>query len=777
MIKVFNANDTNYSTNGEVILKPSGAVITKNYEEEYIEISASVRYADFLIQDNVIIVDTLAGMKGYRIHNPVIGDAISVKALLCYQQFPPSPADRGVVIAHKKNMSNCEKTENWDDVVTKLIPIGYNDTRLPEGYISVASPYPKVYEKTIEFDLPENLISQVEAMEEEIEDDEAIVSGLESSIITLQAKMSAYDISIASIQAEKADLQRRLSELGSSEAELKEKAVIEAQIPLISNEIADMLTEKGNANAALNASRENLITEKAKLAIAQSSYQAIVVGNLRSQAIAYLDANQYPQINYNLEAHLEGIIEVGDIVHIKYPEIKVDLLSSVTAFKWNCLTKKFMQIEIGKKLMDLKGTIAEIKEAIADNSETIRKTGNTVNKYRSEYKRDNEELVSKFTHEIYGASDGIYGLLTKYQSVFRQTASEISGTVSRTNADMSSQVASLRITADAITAMVQSNYTALDGKITENSSRITQTATEIRSEVSASVVSLDGKISNNSSLISQTASQIRSEVNSKFTNYSTTTQMNSAISQSASSITSSVTTSINGVKTDVSMVEQTANKITWVVKSGSSSSDFTLTDRAISLVASQISLTGYVKFNDLSASGSTSINGANIITGTLSAEKITTGYLRADRISGGILNFALISALNLTASMIQAGTLDANKVNVINLNADSITSGALSIRYIKMNDYLVMNTGSSSNYLRIGGTNYQYINGLEIGATSFHVLSQYVRLCPAGSTLGFFGSSGSQKKTVSNTSSSADLSEVRSKLNELLNALRGYGEI
>ena len=47
MIRVFKANDTNFNTNGEVILKPIEAIITKDIEEEYIEVESPLKYADF----------------------------------------------------------------------------------------------------------------------------------------------------------------------------------------------------------------------------------------------------------------------------------------------------------------------------------------------------------------------------------------------------------------------------------------------------------------------------------------------------------------------------------------------------------------------------------------------------------------------------------------------------------------------------------------------------------------------------------------------------------
>lgn len=79
---------------------------------------------------------------------------------------------------------------------------------------------------------------------------------------------------------------------------------------------------------------------------------------------------------------------------------------------------------------------------------------------------------------------------------------------------------------------------------------------------------------------------------------------------------------VSSAEGNISTVSQTANKINWLVKSGTSASDFTLTDRAISLVADNIDLTGYVTFSALSTAGQTTINGSNITTGSISASRI-----------------------------------------------------------------------------------------------------------------------------------------------------------
>ena len=85
----------------------------------------------------------------------------------------------------------------------------------------------------------------------------------------------------------------------------------------------------------------------------------------------------------------------------------------------------------------------------------------------------------------------------------------------------------------------------------------------------------------------------------------------------------------------VSTVEQTANKINWLV-SGDSQSTMTLTDKAISLVSGTIDLSGFVTFHSLETSGESSINGANIITGSITADKIVTTNLLVQTVYGSM---------------------------------------------------------------------------------------------------------------------------------------------
>lgn len=103
---------------------------------------------------------------------------------------------------------------------------------------------------------------------------------------------------------------------------------------------------------------------------------------------------------------------------------------------------------------------------------------------------------------------------------------------------------------------------------------------------------------------------------------------------------------VSGYAEKVSQFEQTAGKISWLVKSGDNQTNFEITDRLATLVSNRITLSvsgasielkgadglsrgsgtieieGMVTFTDLSTKGSTTINGGNITTGKLIAERV-----------------------------------------------------------------------------------------------------------------------------------------------------------
>jgi len=61
--------------------------------------------------------------------------------------------DRGVTLVYGKDITSISQEENWDDVVTKILPVGKDGLTLPEVYISLSETlYDIPYSKVISFD-------------------------------------------------------------------------------------------------------------------------------------------------------------------------------------------------------------------------------------------------------------------------------------------------------------------------------------------------------------------------------------------------------------------------------------------------------------------------------------------------------------------------------------------------------------------------------------------------------------------------------------------------
>ena len=160
-----------------------------------------------------------------------------------------------------------------------------------------------------------------------------------------------------------------------------------------------------------------------------------------------------------------------------------------------------------------------------------------------------------------------------------------------------------------------------------------------------------------------------------------------------------------------SKITQTAQNISLEVTNGSTSSTIKLKLGQTELSSKVIQMNGLVKFTDLSTSGSTTINGSNITTGTidasqvsvtnLNADNITTGTISADKIKGGQLT---IDPENYYTSAI---VVKKNNTNYITMNTSGITinniAGSNSLKL--SSDGFSIGWGSSLNGISLTGNN------------------------------------------------------------------------
>lgn len=188
------------------------------------------------------------------------------------------------------------------------------------------------------------------------------------------------------------------------------------------------------------------------------------------------------------------------------------------------------------------------------------------------------------------------------------------------------------------------------------------------------------------------------------------------------------------VYSTTTIAKQTANKFQWLVKSGTSATDFTLTDRVATLLSDKFDITALTTFKTKAQNGTeTVINGGAIKTGTITADKIKVDSLQAicAKIGGfdidnnsirsgtwGTDNSVLVCTGSASSKSIggsgtisgwcftagstfgvtKAGALYANNVKVSgDITATSGTIGKLVIN----GNYLQADSGTSGNVYRM----------------------------------------------------------------------------
>ena len=183
-----------------------------------------------------------------------------------------------------------------------------------------------------------------------------------------------------------------------------------------------------------------------------------------------------------------------------------------------------------------------------------------------------------------------------------------------------------------------SAITALNNKTNE----LVRTVDETKS----TITSIQGSITN-----------IEDEQGNITSQMATITTEQSEIKQTAQGLTSTVSNiqtslqnldgEVETLSSTVSTVQQTATGLTSTV---------TQQGETISQIRQdldKIDISGYVTFTDLKTGGSSVINGSNI----------TTGYISADRISGGTIDADTINVNNLNASNLTKGLINANRIS------------------------------------------------------------------------------------------------------------------
>jgi hypothetical protein len=174
----------------------------------------------------------------------------------------------------------------------------------------------------------------------------------------------------------------------------------------------------------------------------------------------------------------------------------------------------------------------------------------------------------------------------------------------------------------------------------------------------------------------------------------------------------------------ISEVKQTADKISWLVKSGDSASNMALTDNALTVIANGIDLTGRVTFNALDTSAQNKINGIESTANTAN-NTANTANNTANTANNQINAWKYTDKTTINGGMIETNTITANQIASNAITANHISATAIDGKTIKGANIIGATINNSTENptfsvsalgnMKIGGLTGHIINGYERG--------------------------------------------------------------
>lgn len=105
-----------------------------------------------------------------------------------------------------------------------------------------------------------------------------------------------------------------------------------------------------------------------------SSYEEFLIATktwLKGQADAYLEENKLPKINYSVSAKIDNVSDVGDVIYIKHPKCKINIITNVIGITYDAIRKKYIKIEFGNFKKEIKNLTQEITNSIKKDTEIL----------------------------------------------------------------------------------------------------------------------------------------------------------------------------------------------------------------------------------------------------------------------------------------------------------------------------------------------------------------------------------------------------------------------
>lgn len=345
MLRVFSPSDTDFTSNGDVVIQATRAVVYKQDNGDYyLELQCGLEYVDFVKSENIIVAPTPQGAQAFRIENvEATRSKITVKAWhLFYDSENYLIADSYVV------------DKNCNDALDHL----NNATDTPSPFTTLSDVQTVASFRCVRKSLYEAVNTVLERWGGHLVRDNYNLQIRESigsdNGVTIQYRKNLKEISVS---YDWSNVCTKLLPVG------KDGFTTEY---IYSQQQYDIPYTK-SLSFEQDIDQEDYEDE--------DQYQAALRDDLTAQAVKYLETSQYPAITYTLSANLEKITDIGDTIVVFDERLGVNITTHVLSFEYDCIQERYLQVQFGTasaKLSDLMSTVtSDINSSINENNQTL----------------------------------------------------------------------------------------------------------------------------------------------------------------------------------------------------------------------------------------------------------------------------------------------------------------------------------------------------------------------------------------------------------------------
>ena len=332
MIRVYDSTERLFNNNGIKILHPLRADITKiDNGDYYAELQDTIESLEYYQSGMIVRIPTPWGVQGFRLANPVVNNnKVEVKAWhLSYD------AKNYIIKDAYAVDKNCnDALEHFNSAVDIPSPFTtLSDITTLVSTRAVRKSLFEVYELFVSADrygghwYRDNFILGIKG---KVGEDRGVVLKVGKNITEINVEENWDEVCTkilpTTTNGEVAILlDETFVEVSDALYDIPYTKVIQFENPLA---VEDFATEE--------------------------DYMVAVKNWLRGQAENYLADHKMPKVNYSVSANIDNVSDVGDVIQVKHPKCKVDILTEVISVQYDAIRKKYISIEFGNFRKELK---------------------------------------------------------------------------------------------------------------------------------------------------------------------------------------------------------------------------------------------------------------------------------------------------------------------------------------------------------------------------------------------------------------------------------------